>query len=304
MASNNFDVAIVGGSAAGIAAALTLGRSMRTVVVFDDGNPCNIQALKSHNFITRDGIEPAEFLSKGREELANYETVRQIHDRIVAITGEDGKFELSDQNGNSYQSEKVILATGLHDEMPEIVGFAQCWGISVLHCPYCHGYEVAGKPTIVFANGEAAYHLSVLISNWTKSVTVVTNGISELRHEEAVKIENLGIKVIEKPVQKFIHQNGRLQKIAFDDGSQMDTSVMYASVPFKQHSTLAEELGCKMTSGGHIDVDDQHRTSIAGVYAAGDCIAQPRALSVASASGTKAAFTVNAEWVLREREIL
>lgn len=294
----SFDVIIIGGSIAGLSAAMTLARSLRNILIIDKGTPCNMQTPHSHNFITQDGKTPSEIIEIAKMEVLKYPTVTYENGKAVNITTNDNGFTVETET-DSFDAGKVLLATGLIDKTPEIPGFSECWGISILHCPYCHGYEVREKKTAIFANGEAAYHLGMLINHWTKDITAVTNGISELRNEEAEKLKDLNISVIENEVEAFIHTNGRLEKIQFKDGTYFPVNVMYASVPFEQQSELAEILGCKITSHGHIDIDDEQRTSIKGIYAAGDCTAQHRAISVASASGTRAGFTINSEMILQ-----
>ncbi len=303
MVDSNFDVIIIGGSAAGLSAAMTLGRSLRNVLVIDSCEPCNIQTPQSHNFITQDGNSPIDILATAKEQVLKYPNVTFVDDHAVTAKCENDHFYIETENGNRYRADKLVLCTGLKDKMPDVRGFAECWGISVLHCPYCHGYEVRNRPTAIFANGEAAYHLGILINNWTSDITILTDGISELRFEEAAQLEERGIKVNEKEVEQFIHNNGNLQGVRFKDGTTFDIGVVYASIPFEQQSDLAEQLGCKISSHNHIDVDDEQRTSIEGVYAAGDCTAQQRAISLAAASGTKAGFTVNLDIVLKREGI-
>lgn len=297
---NRFDVIIIGGSIAGISAALTLGRALRQVLVVDSGTPCNRQTPKSHNFLSRDGIPPLELIATSREQLARYENVTWLEGIANAAAGSDGEFEVT-VGDRRFQSSKILLATGLRDLFPDIDGFKNCWGISVLHCPYCHGYEVRQETTAVLANGEAAYHLGTLIHHWTRKLVVLTNGVSELRLEEAQKLETLGIEINEKNIVKLVHNNGLLGKVQFEDGAVLPMKVIYASIPFEQQSDLGEKLLCKISSHKHIEVDDQQRTSIPGVFAAGDCTQEQRAVSVAAASGTIAGFTINLELLLNEK---
>ncbi len=296
---HDFDVAIVGGSIAGLSAAMTLGRSLRRVGVFDSGNACNRYAPRSHNFITCDGKQPGEIVSTAREEVAKYETV-SFHDiEVTGVEKTDRGFIIltSDQE---FSAKRLLLATGLKDNLPDVRGFGDCWGISILHCPYCHGYECRNQRTGIIANGEAAYHLGTLINNWTRDITVLTNGVSELRNEEREKLAQLDIDVIEKEIAEIRHSGGRADAVFFTDGTSEPIRHYYASIPFEQQNGLAESLGCKMTGHSHVDVDDEQRTSIEGVYAAGDCTAQARAISVAAASGTKAGFTINVELILKD----
>jgi thioredoxin reductase len=294
-----YDVIIVGGSIAGLSAAMTLGRSLRKVLVIDSCNPCNIQTPQSHNFITNDGKRPKHINQAAREEVLRYPTVTFLDGLVTDIVPSGDAFTVKTRD-DAFLGGRILLATGLRDLIPDVPGFAECWGISVLHCPYCHGYEVKGLPTAVLANGQAAYHLGTMVAHWASTVTILTNGTSELRNEEAENLSTLGVTVLENEISDIIHKDGRVGKIRFADGTYFPVSVVYASVPFEQQSDLAEKLGCKMLAHGHIDIDPEQRTSVKNVYAAGDNTAQQRALSVASASGTRAGFTINAEMVLEK----
>lgn len=292
------DVIIIGGSVAGLSAALTLGRSLRNVLVIDSSEPCNRTAPFSHNFITNDGKKPSEIVASAKKELDRYQTVSLLEDKVSDVYKTDGVFHVRTQSGNNFKAYKILLSTGLTDILPDIPGFADCWGISILHCPYCHGYEVKSESTAILANGEAAFHTGKLISNWTDKLTILTNGVSELRHEEKVELERLGIAIVQKEIRGFLQSKGKLEAVEFVDGTTLGIVAMYATVPFVQQSPLAEKLGCQMTAKGHITVDNLGRTSVGGVYAAGDNTAEHRAISVAAASGTVAGFTINAEHVL------
>ena len=293
-----FDVAIIGGSIAGLSAALTLGRSLRRVVVIDSETPCNRTSPFSHNFITHDGDTPAEIVRQARAQIAAYENVMFLKDLAVDAKYGGDIFQVVTQSGSVIRATRVLLCTGLTDLLPDITGFQDCWGISILHCPYCHGYEVKGKRTAVLANGQAAFHVTMLIRNWTKDIVLLTNGRSELRPEEKEILDGLGVAVVETEVSSLAHQDGLISSIRFADDSVVETEAIYASVPFAQQSNLAEMLGCKMTAKGHVEVDALGRTTVPGVYAAGDNTAEHRAIAVASAAGTVAGFTINADHVV------
>lgn len=300
MTENQFDVIIVGGSIAGLSAALTLGRALRSVIVIDGCAPCNRTSPYSHNFITQDGSRPSDIVANARKQIDKYPTVSFFHDEVVDAKKENDSFKAVTHTGKVFRARRLLLCTGLSDLMPEIAGFSECWGISILHCPYCHGYEIKNRPTAVMANGEAAFHVAMLIYNWTKQITVLTNGVSQLRQQEYDALQALGVSVIEREILRVKHTDGNLETVIFKDGSEFAVGAMYASIPFRQQSPLAENLGCKMTAKGHIEVDDQHRTSVPGIYAAGDNTAEHRAISVAAASGTVAGFTINFDHVIPE----
>lgn len=293
-----FDVAIIGGSIAGLSAALTLGRSLRRVVVIDSETPCNRTSPFSHNFITHDGDTPAEIVRQARAQIAAYENVMFLKDLAVDAKYSGDFFQIVTQSGSVIRATRVLLCTGLTDQLPDIPGFQDCWGISILHCPYCHGYEVKGKRTAVLANGQAAFHVTMLIRNWTEDIVLLTNGRSELRPEEKEILDGLGVAVIEAEVSSVVQQEGKLSHIRFADGTVVEAAAMYASIPFAQQSNLAELLGCKFTPKGHIEVDALGRTTVSGVYAAGDNTAEHRAIAVAAAAGTVAGFTINADHVV------
>ncbi|HEY0047281.1 MAG TPA: NAD(P)/FAD-dependent oxidoreductase [Flavobacterium sp.] len=294
-----YDVIIIGGSVSGLSAGLTLGRSLRKVLIIDSDQPCNRQTPHSYNFITQDGKTPQEINKAAQHEVMKYEGVTFLTDIAVDAKEDEEGFAVTTKDNGIFHSKKIVLATGLNDVFPEIPGFAECWGISVLHCPYCHGYEVKNEKTVVLASGLAAYHLSVLLHNWTRVLTVLTNGESGLSDEELKILKELNVQVVEKPIESITQNDGLAESVNLADGTSIPTNVIYASIPFEQQSKLAEKLGCTMTEKGHIETDNEQRTTVEGVYAIGDCTAQQRAISVAAASGTKAAFTINLDLVLR-----
>ena len=293
------DVIIIGGSASGISAAMTLGRSLRNVLIIDSKTPCNRNSKHSHNFITNDGKAPKEIIDNTNKELLHYDTVSIIDGTVLNILHKDNEFHVATSAGKLFIGKKILLCTGLTDISPDIPGFSECWGNTILHCPYCNGYEHRNEPTAILANGEAAYHLGILINNWTKDIIILTNGLSELRNEEVEKLASRNITINDDVISEFKHENGKIESVVFNNGKIKHPKVLYASIPFEQQSGLAEKLGCKMSLHGHIDVDDEQRTSIDGVYAAGDCTDQQRAIAVAAASGTKAGFTINLDLILK-----
>ena len=170
MKQKNFDVIIVGGSYSGLSAAMSLGRSLREVLVIDSGLPCNRQTPYSHNFITQDGEKPAAISAKAKLQVALYKTIHFYNGLAVEAVKRENGFEISTKSGEVFSARKILFATGVKDLLPEIKGFGDCWGISVLHCPYCHGYEVKNEKTAFIANGEMAFEYAKLISNWTKDL--------------------------------------------------------------------------------------------------------------------------------------
>lgn len=295
--SQNFEVIIIGGSYAGLSAAMSLGRALRKVLVIDSGQPCNRQTPHSHNFLTQDGQKPAEIANIALAQLAQYDTV-QIHKGLAinAIKQEKG-FSVETQEGNNFYANKLVFATGIKDIMPAINGFAECWGISVIHCPYCHGYEVRGQKTGILANGEAAAHYAQLINNWTKDLTVFTNGESTLTEEQKDKLKNHGIGLVEKTIDTIVHTNGKIEKIIFADGVDQPLDALYSRPAFVQHTAIAEGLGCELTEQGLLKVDGFQKTNVAGVFACGDNSNPMRSVAMAVASGSITGAMVNHELI-------
>lgn len=290
---SNFEVIIVGGSYAGLSAAMTLGRALRKVLVIDGGKPCNRQTPHSHNFLTRDGETPAGITNIAREQLEKYKTVELVTDFAAGALKLSNGFQINTLSGKTYTAEKVLFATGITDIMPSITGFAECWGISVLHCPYCHGYEVRHQPTGILGNGEGGFELAKLISNWTDDLTLFTNGKSTLSAEQQQQLTSHHIKIVEAEIQHFVHESGQIKSIKLKNNDDVRLNALYARLPFTQHSDLPQQLGCDFTNDGYIAVDGFHQTSIPGIYAAGDNITMVRSVSVVVAAGVVAAVAIN-----------
>lgn len=292
-----FDVAIIGGSYAGLSAAMALGRSMRDVLIIDSGKPCNRQTPHAHNFITHDGETPAVIAAKAREQVLAYPTVHIKNDAVLDVQRKAKGFILSTQAGIVYEARKVLLATGVKDLMPAIKGFAECWGISVLHCPYCHGYEVRQTALGVLANGDMAYEMSKLIRHWSTDLTLFTNGPSTLTAEQRQLIDQKSIPVIEKEIAEIVHEEGYLKQLLFKDGSSEIIHALFARIPFAVQAESIKTLDCELTDLGLVKVDAMQKTSIAGLYAAGDCTYPFRTLFMAVSSGGMAGAAINKELI-------
>jgi thioredoxin reductase len=297
---NRFDVIIVGGSYSGLAAAMALGRALRKVLIIDSGKPCNEQTPHSHNFITQDGKKPAEISAIAKEQVLKYETV-QFHNGL-AITGSktDKGFEIITQSGEKFTSKKLLFATGIKDLIPNIDGFSECWGISIIHCPYCHGYEVRYEKTGILGNGDYGFEFSKMIHNWTKELTLYTNGKSTLTEEQSQKLKIHNIQIIETEIEKFEHKNGQIESIVFKDRSKTAIKAIYARPPFEQHCTIPTELGCEINEQGYFQVDAFQKTTIPGIYASGDNTTPMRSLANAVAAGTLAGVMMNREIIDEE----
>jgi thioredoxin reductase len=291
------EVVIIGGSYAGLSAALALGRALRQVVVLDGGQPCNRQTPHSHNFLTQDGITPAALAATARAQVRAYPTVQLRDEVAVAASGEDGNFTVTTASGVVLRARKLLFATGIRDIMPELPGFAESWGISAIHCPYCHGYEYRDQPTGILANGEVAAEMGPLIRNWTAALTVFTNGPATFQPAQHQLLASRGIAVEETPVRQLLHRAGQLTHLELADGRALPLAALYARLPFTQHCPLPQALGCTHSEAGHLTVDGFQKTSVAGIYAAGDATTPMRAVGAAVAAGMMAGAMLNRELI-------
>ncbi len=293
MENKIFDVIIIGGSYAGLSAGMALGRSLRNILIIDNGKPCNRQTPHSHNFITHDGKTPKEIAALAREQVEKYSTVK-FHEGTVIKISRNGDFSIETREGKNFHAKKLILASGIKDMMPDIPGFAECWGISVLHCPYCHGYEVRNKATGILADGDMAYDFTKLVYNLTKDLSLFTNGKSVLSGEQKEKLAENKISLIEDQVESIAHENGYIRKIIFKTGKEISLNALYAKIPFIQNVDVSE-LGCELTEQGFIKVDFLQKTNIPGLFACGDNVTMMRSVANAIAQGNFTGAMVNKE---------
>lgn len=290
-----YDVIIIGGSYSGLSAAMALGRTLRSVLIIDSGKPCNRFTPHSHNFITHDGEVPGVISAKAKEQVLAYPTVEFVSDTATNAVKTGGGFEVATASGATYTSKKLLFATGVVDIMPDIKGFTECWAKSVVHCPYCHGYEVRGKKTGILANGDAAYHYALLVSQLTDDLSIFTNGKAEFTSEQLEKFRKNNIPINEAKIAELEHNDGYVSHIVFEDSSRQSIEAIYSKPVNVQHTDIPEKLGCAINEFGLIVVDEMQRTNVAGVYASGDCTNGQRAVAIAVGSGMKAGALINAE---------
>ncbi|MBO9595676.1 MAG: NAD(P)/FAD-dependent oxidoreductase [Niabella sp.] len=294
-ANDNFDVVVIGGSYAGLSAAMALGRSLKKVLVLDSETPCNAVTPHSHNFLTQDGSTPAEIAALARQQVARYDTVQFRTDPATGATLSGHHFTVTTQSGHRFQSRKLIFATGIKDLLPAIKGFAECWGKSVIHCPYCHGYEYRNEKTGILANGSVALHLATLVHNLTGNLTLFTNGASFFTAEEQQRLQQRDIAIVQTEIRELQQSNGQLQQVVLTDGAAIPLKALYARVPFEQQTSLPAALGCSFTEQGHILVDSMQKTLVPGVFACGDAVSPMRSVASAVAGGNLAGAMANHE---------
>lgn len=298
--NNSFEVIIVGGSYAGLAAAMALGRAVKKTLVIDNGKPCNRQTPHSHNFLTNDGKTPSEISATAKEQVSKYDAVHFLNDTAINAKKIGSEFQVQVTGGEIFTAKKIIFATGIRDMFPPIEGFSECWGISVLHCPYCHGYEIRNVKTGILANDSAGFEFAKLISNWTNDLTVFTNGATEFTSGQIEELQKHGIKIVESVILSFKHSRGFIKNILFKDGSVFSLEAIYAPVPFVQHCEIPEFIGCELTEAGYIKIDDSYVTTIPGVYAIGDNATKLRTVANAVAMGTAAGMSISKKMIIEE----
>ncbi|WP_316928592.1 NAD(P)/FAD-dependent oxidoreductase [Flavobacterium cauense] len=293
----HYDVIIIGGSYSGLAAGMALGRALKTVLIIDSNKPCNRQTPHSHNFLTQDGKKPSEISNIAKTQVLKYGSV-SFHSGIVEKgTKLHKSFKIELESKEIFTSDKLIFASGIKDILPNIDGFSECWGISVLHCPYCHGYEVKNQQTGILGNGEYAFEFGKLISNWTNDLTIFTNGASTLTPEQTSKLQNRNIKIVETEIESIEHEKGYVENIVFKNGEKAMVKAIYTRTPFEQNSKIPSELGCEITDEGYLKTDATMKTSVDGVYACGDLISKIRTVANAVSTGTTAGMMVNKEMI-------
>lgn len=295
--NNKYDVIIIGGSYSGLSAAMSLGRSLRQVLVIDSGLPCNRQTPYSHNFITQDGERPEVISAKALIQVDFYDTVHFYNGLAIGVIKTEEGFEIKTESGKVFISKKLLFATGIKDLLPKIDGFQECWGISILHCPYCHGYEVKKEKTAIIANGDMGFEYAKLISNWTEDLRVLTNGKSTFTATQSQILQQHKIKVIEDEIAGVKQENGNIQQLIFKSQAVIEVKAIYFRAPFEQHCPLPEALGCELTEQGLLKVDAFQKTTIPGVFASGDCHIQARSVAMAVSSGSFAGSSINKELI-------
>ncbi|GAA2891907.1 NAD(P)/FAD-dependent oxidoreductase [Nonomuraea rubra] len=264
-----YEVVVVGGGPAGLSAALVLGRQRRRVLLVDAGRPRNAPAAEMHMFLGRDGGSPAKLLADGRAEVSAYPTAELRQGRVSSAEGESGRFRLSLEDGERVEASRLVLASGLTDEPAAIPGLAERWGTSVFHCPFCHGYETNGKVLAVIGNGFEAMLAAYVADRYSHDVVLCTNGPSALPEPVAAAVKARGVQVIETPLAGIEGEPDALT-LSFADGTALAREAVYHRAPTRPNTDLAVQLGCTLLPDGCVEVDEYGRTSVPGVYAAGD----------------------------------
>jgi thioredoxin reductase len=289
---DTYDVVIVGGGPAGLSAALILGRCRRRVLLCDGGSPRNARATALHSYLTRDGIEPAELLHIGRQQLEKYPNVELRSIEVVDAVRSNNGFVLSLKNDSSVFCSKLLLATGVVDDLPDIEGLHELYGRSVFHCPYCDGWEVQNQAIAVCGNTEGAVGLALKLTLWSGDILLCATGVSD---NDRQLLRRNRIKLREDKIVRLKGEDGRLTQIDFEDGQSVARECLFFSTKNHQHSDLAERLGCEFSEEGCVRTGTYETTSVKGVYVAGDASRLVQLAIVAASEGAQAAFAINEE---------
>jgi thioredoxin reductase len=287
------DVVIVGAGPAGLSAALILGRCRRRVLLIDTNRPRNAKSRALHGFLTRDGIAPRVLRRIGREQLAQYETVRFARLEAVRARRIGPRFELVFSDGTRQRCRKLLLATGVIDELPPVAGVESLYGRSVFHCPYCDGWEFRDQPMAIYARDVRGVGLAVELKVWSDDLLLCTNGAVRLSPPHVRQLSRHGIQLRQERISRLEGANGQLQRIVFSNGESVDRTVLFFQTGQQQQSELAASLGCTFTRKGAVSTGKYEVTNIPGLYVAGDASGLVQLAIVAASEGAQAAFAIN-----------
>jgi thioredoxin reductase len=289
------DVIIIGGGPAGLNAAIVLGRCRRKVLLFDTAEYRNRHSHGMHNYLTRDDILPSDFISISHKEIQKY-GIKRIQKKIVhARKNEAGVFVAKDQDGNFYNSRKMLVATGLADTIPDVEGFKELYGQSIFHCPYCDGWEVRDKKIGVYARNKEGWELALALKGWSDHVTLYTDGKNKVKPYQQERLSKYNAPVNTLPIARVVGNDGKLQKIIFKNGNEEACDAIFFVNGYTQQCNLAETFGCEMSNKGVVKANKMQQTNIPGLYVAGDASRDMHFVVVAAAEGAKAGVSINKE---------
>lgn len=302
--NNDYEALIIGGGPAGLAAAMTLGRMSRRVLLCDDNRPRNAPSQHVNNFPSHDGIHPEEWRKQTRKDLEKYKTIESASDTVLSVEKESIGFKAKLASGKGIHAKKIILAYGVEDSLPAIPGFKELWGKSIFHCPYCHGFEIRGSKLGFLANHPMAFHGLPMIFDLASHLTIFTNGKAVYSPEQIAILKHKNIELIETKIEKLRHTGEKLESVVLEDKRTVELEGLFTfpSMPFKLKSNIGESLGCERTEFGLYKANERNGTNIPGVYACGDNMSMVHTVLLAAASGVLAGAGVAYE-LLQERLI-
>ena len=301
------DVVIVGGGAAGLAAGLQLARCRRSVVVVDAGEPRNAPAAHMHGYLGHDGLPPAELVAIGRDEVERYGG-RIVDGRVATVTPDEGAgFGVVLTDGRTIRARRVLLATGLVDELPDVPGVREQWGRGVIHCPYCHGYEVRDQRVVVLATTPMAGHQALLFRQLSLHVTVVVHDGPEPEGEDRRRLHARRVPIIGGPVAEVVVDDGEVRGVRLADGRVLAADAVVVQPRFVARTSMLADLGLEtvpapMGTGTALEVDERGATAVPGVYAAGNVSDVSAQVLQAAAQGSRVAAVVNHDLAVEDAE--
>jgi thioredoxin reductase len=297
-----WDVIIVGGGPAGLNAAVVLGRCRRSVLIFDTGKQRNRLSHGIHNYLTRDDVLPADFLNIAYKEIRKYRVTLKRTQVIHAEKLRTNIFFLRDNKGNDYYSKKLLIATGLTDNIPPIKNIEQFYGKTIFHCPYCDAWEVKDKKIGIYAKNKNGLELALSLRTWSEQVTLYTDGRNYLKEPEKKLLQKKNVKIIPDKIESLDGRGTKLTQIIFRNGSKLPCDAIFILNGYRQQSAIAKTLGCEMSSQAVLNTNRQSQTNIPGLYAAGDASKDVQFVVVAAAEGAKAGVNINKELQKEENQ--
>ncbi len=284
---------VAGAGPAGLSAALVLGRACRRVLVCDTGTPRSWASKQMHAYLSRDGIPPDKFLDVARKEVLRYPGVRFAPVEVITARRADRGFIVTLAGKRKVRCRKLLIATGLFDIVPRIPGIDELFGRSVFQCPYCDGWEMRGRKIAVYGRGQRGFEMARAMTAWTQDIVLCTDGRASYTREQLRRLDANGIVLNRKRIERLEGTRGRLQAVAFRDGTRLAREALFFDTPSRGQSKLPESLGCTFDRHGGIVCGQYEATNVPGVFAAGNIIRDVQLSIVAAAEGARAAFGIN-----------
>jgi thioredoxin reductase len=291
---SDWDVIIVGAGPAGLSAALILGRCRRRVLICDRGTPRSWASHAMHGYVSRDGIPPEEFRREAHEELARYSSVSFRAEAVVTAQRMPGpRFKVLLEGGESASARKLLLATGVMDELPQLPGLERYFGVSIFSCPYCDGWEMRDLPIAVYGRGSRGFEMARAMTAWTQNILLCTNGPARLTPSQRAALSANDVAIDDGRIEALEGEGGQLAAIRFAGGRVTERRALFFDTPCHPQSELASALGCEMTASGAIRCGRYEASTIPGVFIAGNILKNVQLSIVAAGEGAQAAFGIN-----------